>query len=477
VNRSTQRRYGRIPFAAVLVILAGGIAGIAAEREKPSEFASEARTGVNELPTAPICLVRREIYVPSPRPGVSPVVRFQYLGDGLRLREFRFEQGKSDLTEKGMARFSDDNGRNWTPFVPPDTGSGPLRQNENSVAVASWAIQFDPVSRRTIEMVFQRVFLGEPSDILKKYWKGEKKFYDHMTYRLSADDGRTWTKQRPMVYESGAQFDPNNWANPAYLPSNEMYGSYDITVLRNGQIAYPASIRVAYQDDEEDLKVCANVPKYTAPVPGYVGGVSCFLGKWNESKEDYEWTHSKPVFVARRISTRGLSEPVIAELKDGTLLLEMRGSNAGLDPLKYPGRKWMSLSKDGGKNWSAVTDLRYDTGEQFYAPSTLAKFIRSRKTGALYWVGNISRGPAKGNLPRYPLYIAEVDEKIPALKKSTLTVIDDRSPEDTKAVQFSNFSLNENRETLDLEIYLSRFGENKGHVFSANAYKYTLVLR
>ncbi len=326
-------------------------------------------------------------------------------------------------------------------------------------------------------MVFQRVFLGEPSDILKQYWKGEKKFYDHMTYRLSADDGRTWTKQRPMVYETGSPFDPNNWANPAYLSWNEMYGSYDMTVLHNGQIAYPASIRVSYQDDEEDRKACANVPKYTAPVPGYVGGVSCFLGKWNEGKEDYDWTHSKPVFVARRISTRGLSEPVIAELKDGTLLLEMRGSNAGLDPLKYPGRQWMSLSKDGGKNWSAVTDLRYDTGEQFYAPSTLAKFIRSRKTGALYWIGNISRGPAKGNLPRYPLYIAEMDEKIPALKKSTLTVIDDRSPEDTEAVQFSNFSLIENRETLDLEIYLSRFGEKKDHVFSANAYKYTLILR
>jgi hypothetical protein len=408
---------------------------------------------------------------------VSPVVRFEYLGNGLRLRELRCEQAKSDLAEKRMIRFSDDNGRNWSPFAPPDTGSDSLRQNQNAMTVASWAIKLDPSSRRTIEMVFQRIFLGEPSDILKKYWKGEKKFYDHMMYRLSANDGRTWTAQRQMVFESGTAFDPNNWANRAYLSSNEMYGSYDITLLRDGQIAYPASIRVSYQDDEEDRKASANVPKYTAPVPGYVGGVSCFLGKWNKEKDDYDWTHSKPVFVPRRISTRGLSEPVIAELNDGTLLLEMRGSNAGLDPLKYPGRKWMSLSKDGGKNWSPVTDLRYDTGEQFYAPSTFAKFIRSRKTGALYWIGNISRRPAKGNLPRYPLYIAEVDEKIPALKKSTLTIIDDRGPEDTEAVQFSNFSLIENRETLDLEIYLFRFGEKKDHVFSANAYKYTLTLR
>src|SRR4029078_9095394 len=132
---------------------------------------------------------------------------------------------------------------------------------------------------------------------------------------------------------------------------------------------------------------------------------------------------------------------------------------------------------DEGKHWSPVTDLRYDTGEQFYAPATFAKFIRGRKTGKLYWIGNISPKPGNGNLPRYPLYIAEVDEKIPALKKESLTVIDDRSPKDTAAVQFSNFSLLENRETLDLEIYLSRFGEKKDHVFSANAYKYTLILR
>src|ERR1700750_535950 len=101
-------------------------------------------------------------------------------------------------------------------------------------------------------MVFQRIFLREPSDILHKYWKGEKKFYDHMMYRLSADDGQTWTAQRPLRYEAGADLDPNNWANPAYLHSNELYGSYDVTLRRNGQIAYPASINVPHPDDEED---------------------------------------------------------------------------------------------------------------------------------------------------------------------------------------------------------------------------------
>src|SRR5262249_8123677 len=160
-------------------------------------------------------------------------------------------------------------------------------------------------------------------------------------YRVSADDGRTWSPRRLLIFESGAPFDPTNWANPSYLQANEMYGSYDVTLLRNGKIAYPAIIRVPYQEDQEDRDIRANVPKYAVPVPGFVGGVTCFLGKWNKKKNDYDWTHSAPVSVPLRVSTRGLSEPSIAELTNGTLLLEMRGSNAGLDPIKYPGRKWI----------------------------------------------------------------------------------------------------------------------------------------
>ncbi len=448
---------------------------MAQESAKPTNIENKAQIDTTKHSDGPIGSVTREIYIASPRPGVAPVVSVQYLGQGLRRRESRGAQGKSDLAEKMQVRFSEDNGRTWTPLAPLATGTDSLQQNGNTREDLSFAVNFDPVSQRTVEMVFQRIFLGDAAAVLKQYWQGDKKFHDHMMCRVSSDNGQTWSEQRQLTYEPGAVFDPKNWANPAFLHSNEMYGSYDITLLRNGQIAYPVSLTVSHPDDAEDQKIRAKVPKYASPVLGLVGGVSCFLGKWNKEKNEYNWIHSQPVFVPIRVSTRGLGEPVIAELKDGNLLLEMRGSNDGLDTLKNPGRRWISVSKDAGKTWSSVTDLRYDTGEQFYAPSSLAKFIRSRKTGKLYWLGNINREPSKGDHPRYPLYIAEVDENIPALKKSTLTVIDDRSPEDTARVQFSNFSLLENRETLDLEIYLSRFGEKPDHTFSANAYKYTLT--
>ena len=94
-------------------------------------------------------------------------------------------------------------------------------------------------------------------------------------------------------------------------------------------------------------------------------------------------------------------------------------------------------------------------------------------------MGNICNRPPKGNHPRYPLIIAEVNETIPALKKDTVTLIDDRDPKrDSEYVQISNLSLLEDRETHQMEIYLTRLGE-KGHkepeVYTADAYKYTLT--
>src|SRR5699024_7084105 len=119
-------------------------------------------------------------------------------------------------------------------------------------------------------------------------------------------------------------------------------------------------------------------------------------------------------------------------------------------------------------------DMRYDTGEQFYSPASIHQTFRSAKTGKLYWIGNISKEPPHGNRPRYPLNIVEIDENGPSFIKDTLTVIDTRDPKvDTDKVQLSNFFLLQDRETDEVELYLTKLGENK-NTWSANAYKYTL---
>ena len=69
---------------------------------------------------------------------------------------------------------------------------------------------------------------------------------------------------------------------------------------------------------------------------------------------------------------------------------------------------------------------------------------------------------------------------IPALKKDTVTLIDDREPHrDSEHLQLSNFSLLEDRETGQLEMYMTRFREKGGDrdVWCADCWKYTLTLR
>jgi hypothetical protein len=184
------------------------------------------------------------------------------------------------------------------------------------------------------------------------------------------------------------------------------------------------------------------------------------------------------MFLPRQRSTRGLVELDLSELTNGNLLLLMRGSNTGMDPVACPGRKWSSVSQDGGLTWSPVSDIRYDTGETLYSPASISHSFRSARTGKLYWIGNITEEPAVGNSPRYPLQIVEVDEEGPSFRKDTVTVIDDRDPErDSEHVQASNFSVLEDRETGNVELYLIRLGERGSgtDTWSADACKFTLT--
>ena len=124
-----------------------------------------------------------------------------------------------------------------------------------------------------------------------------------------------------------------------------------------------------------------------------------------------------------------------------------------------PGRKYFSISADGGRTLSPVAEWKYDDGTSFYSPSSYHRMLR-HSNGKLYWFGNISATAPEGNSPRYPLVIAEVDEDKAALKRATVTAIDDRMPGQPADMQLSNFSVLENRETHGIELYLAGYGQN-----------------
>lgn len=420
-----------------------------------------------------LCKIQKEIYVAYTEPRKAPITNMSYMGLGLNREETRSYMQSSDWNEGIMKRISKDNGQTWSEWTLTPKQKQIFGDYTESLNYGS--VFFDSNSKKLIRTVFQRILKGTPQSALSATWKGKKLFWDHGFYQLSDDNGITWSQKHQLKYENGADFNVDNWGEKDFLYNNEMYIG-NLIILKNGTLVISATVPVPYHDDEDE--------KYPSIFPnnyreGSVAGAMCFIGKWNKLERKYEWIKSNAVFLPRKISSRGLVELDISELKNGNLLLIMRGSNAGLNIIESPGRKWYSISTDGGLTWSPIKDLRYDTGEQFYSSATYHKTIRSSKTGKLYWIGNINNTPADGNYPRYPLQIVEINEDEPSLKKSTVTIIDDRSVSEPELVQLSNFSILEDRVTKNIEIYLTRLGENGGgaDIWTANSYKYTLYMK
>ncbi len=413
-----------------------------------------------------ICTVKREVYFRHSEERGAACVSARYVGNGLRRQEMLSYERYSDWTGGHRVRVSEDNGRTWSEWALqheewPEQGG--FSKEESPTA---WC--YDPVSGKQVQFIFQRITVGRGNEAIAEMFKtGRQTYFDHNFWQVSDDDGLTWGKPYQLRYEAGGYFNPENWGDDAFQRTNQMYGSYSAVATREGTIVYPsAGIHVEVTDKGKKEQV---------------DGVLCFIGKWNWAERTYNWEVSERVAVPHRFSGRGLLEPAIAELSDGRLWLVMRGSNIVFPPdwegtVENGGHKWTSVSEDGGRTWSPVTDLRYETGESFYSPSAFAKLHRHSRSKKLYCFLNISPSPTRGNSPRYPLCIAEVEESIPALKKDTLTVIDDRDPRsDSSAVQFSNFSVFENRESGAAELYLTRFGEREDWRM-ADAYKYVITL-
>lgn len=411
-------------------------------------------------PTRPIAEVNREVYRRHPRPKTAALVSVRYVGPGL-LREERYStMARSDTPEKPKRRWSRDNGRTWSDYQPlPEVVTHP-----QGVRVY-WGCGpqlYDPKRQVFVSIWLRQTHL-------------EGVYYNQLFSRLSSDVTRTWSEPRQIVYEPGASFDPQNPFKPEYLDNNQAYCGNNIIRHSNGTLIH--------------VGATVNIPKGT-PVPNpkrlsvmgippdarCIGSV-CFIGRWDDRRNSYAWTAGKPVWVSRSISSRGLMEPEVVELKDGRVLVVWRTSNAGLDPNEVPGHKFFSVSTDGGQTLGRPRPWTYDDGTAFFSPSSIHRMIRHSVTGRLYWIGNISPDRPRGNSPRYPLVIAEVDEEIPAIRRDTVTPIDDRRPPDSPRLQLSNFSLLEDREDHRLEIYLTRLGENPGDFWGADAYKYTLHLK
>lgn len=403
----------------------------------------------------PIATVTKTLHRAHPRPRAAARTSREYVGPNLELMETQSLEVLDDVGENITSRWSSDNGRTWSEPVSVQASN-----NVKHAGVTVWEgggpIVFDPTSKRLVQIWLRQIQVGA--------------LYHCFSYsRMSRDLGRTWLSPIQMKYEDGPDFDPQQPLSEIFLDRNEGYFGNNILVHLSGMLIHCLAHTNAAGDSKNNSR------------PWRMGS-RLMLGRWNAEREDYEWTSGAATETTPDQSARGLMEPEVAELKDGKLLVVWRGSDQGWDGTKSkePGRKWYSISLDAGKSFLPVRAWTYDDGTPFYSASSIHRIIRHSVTDKLYWIGNINVGLPQGNSPRYPLLIAEVDETFVTLKKKTVTAIDDRDPKSHDFnYQLSNFSLFENRETHELELFLTTYGQVQGqdNWSTADSYRYRLQLK
>jgi len=207
------------------------------------------------------------------------------------------------------------------------------------------------------------------------------------------------------------------------------------------------------------------------PTKGYTYTDAIVLhGTWKGHR--LVWHASGPISGDPKRSTRGMDEPTIEQLKDGRLVLVLRGSNSSIATL--PGYRWVSYSDDGGLRWSKPQPWTFSNGTPFFSPSACSQLLR-HSNGKLYWLGHITATNPRGNRPRYPLYVAEVAEDSGTPVADKLIKVDDRQPGDDETLMIYSIYAREDRQTNEIAIHASRI-VTPGGVFGGDAMLYRVTV-
>lgn len=379
-------------------------------------------------------VISQKIFIPSPEPGIAIHAASYYTTlTGKNLMSVHGYINRSDTVNVAFLRFSDDNGKTWgneikwpTEFRHP-AGTGRRHHRGGYV---------DPKTGHFLTFWVEGILPSdEPLEGLRQ-WK--------IHYAVSEDGGTTWLVNEQIIHE-GDEFNAQHPLPGVFIGKNcVMMGDLGERPLTrsDGVILLPVQSSPLGPDGE-----------YYNPGGGYTYTDSLvLLGRWQPDKR-LAWTASQRVQGDPARSTRGMIEPTLAELEDGTLIMVMRGSNDRRPEL--PGYKWISRSADGGETWTNPVPWTYSSGYNFFSPSSCSQLLR-HSDGRLFWMGNIVAENPKGNLPRYPIVLGEVDNKTGLLIQKSVTIIDDLQPDDSKYLLLSNFYMREERGTKNLLLHLTR---------------------
>jgi hypothetical protein len=365
------------------------------------------------------------------------VNNFYTQGQGQELMGVMNYSGTSDVYQGWQRRYSEDNGQTWStwaaiPDPSPATPPAVHRQYEQP----GWV---DPGTGRMLTMVNDAVLpTGDP---LEGYYRWQ------LQYRVSTDGGRTNAVDAQVIQQGSGSVTYTS-THPAYnvtLGTNAMFiGGVAATPIGTyqGKILVPVQI--------------------TRSSAGFMDS-AVLIGAWTDggsgaADKTIQWNLSQRVALSSGNSSssyyRGLFEPTVVEMPDHRILMICRGSNQG--DTGHPGRKWYSISSDGGLTWTAATAWKYANGANFFSPSSSSELLK-HSNGKYYWIGNICPSNPNGNNPRYPLVIGEVNTTSLMLDQSTLVTIDTLSTGDDSTLQLSNFSAYEDRVTHEIVLQMTRY--------------------
>lgn len=428
-------------------------------------------------------LVEKELLVPATGTGVAEK-RLQYYLDaeGRVRKEVKEFQSQDDTADYREYRFSYDNGKTWTEWVrEPLPAREPVGNDEIDENLGYQNAQhvYNPIVGHFVSLQCQFIYIDGYAATEAHYWAG---YTRPMHSFLMIEDADGTAHERVLVkYEEGADYSRALYRYTDYLTTNISRGS-DLIVLENGDILFNLCIPVNIACKMAGLNLQDVFP--TTGGLGHAWALLVARGVWNKTTQQYDLTYSEPIIVDDTLSTRGLSEPMFAELSGGRILCIFRTSSdkvsgwtCRLDP-NAPACKYYVISEDGGKTFSEPKPWCYENGEIVYSPASICQLVESEVSGKLFWIGNAcSKEEVNGAYPRFPLYMIEINPETGLAIRSSRVLIDTRRSGESDKVQLSNFCILEDREAGTLEIYLSKLGQFTGKpTYECETWKYTLYL-
>ncbi len=371
--------------------------------------------------------IERAVFLRSPGKGTAIMAMAYYAkktgGEMISIEE---RWSRSDTIDVAFFRRSADYGRTWSAPTERKTGektpAGMLRRHLRG----GWV---DPHSGRLIEFWLEGVLPNDdPLEGLRQ-WR--------IYYSVDGAPAR-------QIVHKGAEFDERHWLPGVVTGQNSaMIGDHTCQPisLKDGSILWPVVISPKTADG-----------KLYNPSGGYTyHDAAVLISRWKGAALEFEM--GTPLKADPLRTTRGFDEPTLGQLTRNRLIMVLRGSNDRMPEL--PNWRWVSTSSDGGRSWSEAVPWTYHDKSSFYSPSSCSQLI-NHSDGKLYWLGNITPQNPRGNRPRYPFLIGEVDRESGLLIRGSVRTVDDKAPEDDPLLTLSNFYAREDRQTKGIAIHMTR---------------------